>query len=112
MTIIGADDYLAVGDNILVDAAIFGKTVFTRGQSLNNALNSKTSFLAQIELISHNFSVDDNGNRSFYTTIQFVRGVFTDEKGESLSDIMSYGIDTYSDDLKEEDEQFINHIKK
>ncbi len=83
VTFIGLDDYIQVGDNIMINAAILGAS-FNAPQS---SLGDKESFLtAHVEQIEHQFSINEaTGARNFLTTVRFVRGVITDENGQSLS---------------------------
>jgi hypothetical protein len=98
MTIIGQNTYIQVGDNVQIDASILGPTVFNSVQ-----VPGKSYLTAHVENISHQFTVTpETGARSFITTIQFVRGVFTDQNGLILgsnnsvsgdfSTIASYGL--------------------
>ena len=84
LTLIGQDDYIAVGDNLIIDAdAIFP------GQNTNEdhiANKGRAFFLAHIESVSHNASVNEVGARTFTTEIQFVRGVITDKNGNQIKE--------------------------
>lgn len=91
MTIIGQNKYIQVGDNVMVDASVFGPSSFNAKQS-----GQATYMLAHVESISHNFTVDQNGARNFITTIQFVRGVITGENGEILGSSGVGGISGFS----------------
>ena len=84
MTLIGQSQYVAVGDNLLIDAdAIFAG----KNTNLDHIKNSgKAYFLAHIESVSHNVSVNAVGARSFTTEIQFVRGIIVDANGNRLDD--------------------------
>jgi hypothetical protein len=85
MRIIGRNEYIAVGDNIMVPSGVFGAAPFNRQQSDKEKAGDATYMLAHIEGVSHSFTVDDNGARSFNTTIQFSRGIIVDENGETLA---------------------------
>jgi hypothetical protein len=80
MNIVGQDDYIGVGDNIMVNASIFGGGSFNSSSS-----NSSAYLLVHVEGVSHNMQVTSEGARVFSTSIRFVRGVFTDEEGNPLS---------------------------
>lgn len=82
LTLIGQDDYVAVGDNLIIDADAMFPGQNTNEDHINN--KGKAYFLAHIESVSHNVSVNEVGARSFITEIQFVRGVITDKNGEEL----------------------------
>ena len=78
VTIIGQDQYIQVGDNIQIPAEVFGPASFNSLQP-----QQKAYFTAHVEAVAHTFNVEPNGGaRSFATTIQFVRGVFTHKNGQ------------------------------
>lgn len=84
MMVIGQDQYIGVGDNIMVDASIFGAAP-TNAAMASPLSPSKTFFLAHVENIAHTFQVDPvTGARTFNTVIFFVRGIFTDANGALL----------------------------
>jgi len=73
---IGQNQYIAVGENIQVNAVAIGNTPMV--SEANRA--SPTFLTAHVEGISHSFSVDqETGVRRFITTVSFVRGLITDE---------------------------------
>lgn len=78
MTIIGQDHHIPVGSNIMVDAQVFNHT-----GNLNeaNRLGKATHVLAHVEGVAHAFQEQD-GSRSFVTTINFVRGILVDKNGK------------------------------
>jgi hypothetical protein len=76
ISVVGQDKYIQVGDNILVPAKVLGATYnYSSQQQVSNALGEELYLLAHVESISHNSLVDPNGARSFFTDIQFVRGI-------------------------------------
>lgn len=82
ITIIGQDNYIQVGDNIMFQ---------TKNISSNYNINTASSaykesayITAHVENISHRVTVSENGVRSFITEIQFVRGIVTNSNGEKL----------------------------
>lgn len=86
LMVVGQDTYIGVGDNIQIDASIFG-TVPMNASMMYPTLPDETSryLLAHVENISHTFAVDPNtGARTFNTVIHFVRGIFTDYEGVLL----------------------------
>lgn len=83
VTFIGVNDYIQVGDNILMDATIMGQSNNTNMDNINH--KGSAFILAHVESVSHNFSVEPNGARSFFTTINFVRGIITDSRGKQFS---------------------------
>lgn len=85
LTFIGIPEYIQVGDNIIIDASVMGPTNNTNSDNINK--KGKAFLLAHVESISHNFRVEpESGARSFITTIQFVRGLITDENGKQFTD--------------------------
>jgi len=83
LTIVGQDEYIAVGENILIPSDVVAHNYNHNEQTLIS--RDKSFLLAHIESVSHNVSVDENGTRTFITNIQFVRGIITDSNGEALS---------------------------
>lgn len=104
--IVGLDDFIGVGDNILVEGKTLGLGSFNKPQ--NDILKTKgpsgCAMLAHVESIAHSFSRSVEGSRSFNTTINFVRGIITDDKGSKLLSNKSLGIDDNSTALSREDE--------
>lgn len=83
MTLIGQNQYIQVGDNIIVDARVLGVS-----KNLNSAqvkIKKDTYMLAHVESISHSVSADSSGIRVFTTSINFVRGIITDVNGNTIS---------------------------
>jgi hypothetical protein len=82
MTLVGQSNYIAVGDNILIDA----DAIFTgRNANKDHIENRNRAYLlAHVEAISHTCSVSETGARNFVTEIQFVRGIITDQNGNEL----------------------------
>lgn len=82
LTLVGQEDYIAVGDNIIIEAdAIFPNNNGNEDQIANP---NNSYFLAHVESISHNASVSETGSRTFITDIQFVRGIIVDKNGNQL----------------------------
>lgn len=79
MMFIGQDEYIQVGDNVIIDAKIIGPSYNINEATIKN--RGKSFLTAHVEAVSHTFSVNENGVREWFTTIQFVRGVITDTKG-------------------------------
>lgn len=82
LQIIGGDSYIAVGNNIKVDANILNP--------VHNwsAIDSKTPshfLLAHIESVQNTFSISTEGTKQYRTTITFVRGVIVDAGGNVLT---------------------------
>ena len=71
---VGQNNYIQVGDNIMFD-----ENVVTTSNNTNiDALTLKKQnpkILAHVESVSHSFTVDSKGARSFITTVSFVRGI-------------------------------------
>lgn len=76
----GSSEYIPVGDNIMFDAGLIGVN-----HNYNSASVGKTNIyvLGHVETVQNSFAVNDDGSRSFRTTIQFVRGILVD-KNKSL----------------------------
>jgi len=83
ITLVGQSEYIAVGDNIMLDADAIFSGANTNEDHLNNRGSAK--FLAHVEAVSHTCTVSGNGARSFITEIQFVRGIITDAKGDEIN---------------------------
>ena len=81
--LIGQDQYIQVGDNIIFPAEGFGPSKnISAAQKESRAF---TYILAHVESITHTAQVDPNGARSFLTNISFVRGVISDINGKVVS---------------------------
>lgn len=103
MTCIGQNQYIQVGDNIMVDSTVLGPVPFNTKQK-----TSKQSFLlAHVENIRHNFTVNqETGARTFTTTIEFVRGIIADSAGNTIAPIFESGaIDRDASSLEPLDER-------
>lgn len=82
IVLVGQDTHIEIGTNLMIDASVFGNSF----NMVKNMEAGKSFLLAHVENIAHSFSVLPDGSRSFTTTVQFVRGTITDEKGEAISD--------------------------
>ena len=71
---IGQNNYIQVGDNILFDESIITTSNNTNIDSLKSR-DRAPQILAHVEAVSHNFTVNEDGSRSFTTTISFIRGM-------------------------------------
>lgn len=80
LNLIGQDQYIQVGDNILVESKVLNMNNFNNNAKQKN-IKTKTYLLAHVESISHQTIVDANGGRVFTTSINFVRGIITDGVG-------------------------------
>lgn len=79
LSLIGQDQYIRVGDNIRVESKVLNKNYNINDKQ--KRVPEKTYMLAHVESISHQATVDNNGSRFFTTSINFVRGIITDERG-------------------------------
>jgi len=79
----GINDYIAVGDNVKIDARLINPT-----PNMNRSMsgNNETYMIAHVENISHSFTVGEDGARQYRTTIQFVRGIITNKDNVSIGD--------------------------
>ncbi len=85
--IIGQNNYIQVGDNILFDvrAIAFSQNVNTDSLT-KKTKDPDTKILAHVESISHSFTVATDGTRSFRTTISFVRGIVVNSDRRPITD--------------------------
>jgi hypothetical protein len=105
VTIIGQDEYISVGDNILIPADALGSAPINAQHEIMKKLPFIDFYLcAHVESVSHNFITDSTtGARSFTTTINFVRGVLTNEDGQIFTSLTmplhtDTALDKYVDD--------------
>lgn len=82
ITFIGHDWPFMVGCNLIVDAKVMGPALNT---TYNMLTGKEVYLLAHIENVTHKFSVNTNGARTYVTSVQFVRGLFTDSTGDLIS---------------------------
>lgn len=78
LSLIGQDQYIQVGDNIMVNAKILNKNYNLNSSQKKEA--GLTYLLAHVESITNQTVVDNNGSRIFTTSINFVRGIIVDGK--------------------------------
>ncbi|CAB4125766.1 hypothetical protein UFOVP53_223 [uncultured Caudovirales phage] len=83
LSLVGQDQYIQVGDNIMVPTKVLNKNYNIN--AAQRKTDEKTYLLAHVESISHQATVDNNGSRIFTTSINFVRGIITNEDGELVS---------------------------
>ena len=89
MTIIGQNNYIQVGDNILFDGRAVSYQQNTNSDSIKKHKNNDANpvkILAHVESVTHNFAVGANGERTFRTTINFVRGLVVGEDRKPFND--------------------------
>lgn len=84
VTFIGQRQYIQVGDNIEIDSGVFGAAPFNKEQKTLTDNQEDSFLLAHVESVSHQFNVDENGTRSFFTTVQFSRGIIADSDGKTI----------------------------
>lgn len=87
--LIGQDQYIQVGDNIIFPAEGFGPA--KNISAAQKASRRFTYILAHVESITHTAQVDPNGARSFVTDINFVRGLISDVNGKIVSTVGNAG---------------------
>jgi hypothetical protein len=97
ITILGKNDYIGVGDNIVLDSEIFGDLNYVKEELKGSYKDFK--IIAHVESVSHRFTYIENGSRSFVTTVNFVRGVVSDKNAKNLLGIGSLGVSTKSTDV-------------
>ena len=69
----GSTEYIGVGNNIKFSADLLNPNPNINADT--KAMNMNKNILAHVESVSHSFSVDQNGARSYRTQITFVRGI-------------------------------------
>jgi len=79
----GSSEYIPVGDNIMFDAGLIGVTHNYNSQSPRE---KTINVLAHVENVQNTFSVNNDGTRSFQTTIQFVRGILVNEHKQLIGE--------------------------
>ena len=85
MVFTGINEYIQVGDNVLVKAEVLG---IDNNLNRANINNNNTYLLAHVESISHSFTLNpEDSTRIFMSTVQFVRGIITDENGQQFTNI-------------------------
>ena len=82
-SLIGQDQYIQVGDNVMVESRALNMENFNNN-SKQKTTSTKTYLLAHVESVSHQTVVDGNGGRVFTTSINFVRGIITDINGKMI----------------------------
>ena len=82
LTIVGQDQYIQVGDNIIVPSEVIAPAQNINKDSILN--KRKSHMLAHVESVSNTVNVSEDGARSFVTNISFVRGIITNESGDPL----------------------------
>lgn len=100
-TFIGQSDYIAAGDNIRIPVRAFGPS-FNLGQGADGG---DSYLLANIESVSNSFTVNNNGARSFSTTVQFTRGIIVDSKNNTVNAPDKGALDRFSEALSSEEER-------
>lgn len=84
ITLIGQDNYIQVGDNIIFPAKLISSNYNINTASMS--AKDQSFITAHVETIAHRSSVGSDGARTFITEIQFVRGIVTNENAERLSE--------------------------
>jgi len=95
----GISEYIQVGSNILIPTSTLASASFVSGAVLSFLNKGLENYiLGHVETVSHNFSVQDNGARIFYTSISYSRGIIVDDKAKTTSKD-SYGVDNKTPQL-------------
>ena len=80
----GINDYIQVGDNVIIDGRVLNITPNIKRQNIETSQHG--FLLAHVESINHNFTINPDGHRSYITSIQFVRGILVEnEKTRALT---------------------------
>jgi len=98
LNLIGQDQYIQVGDNIMVNSKVLNNT---NNFNTEQYFKKDTYLLAHVESISHQVSVDNNGIRSFMTSINFVRGVIVDSNKNIINSDAGGAVDQDASKLTE-----------
>lgn len=80
----GTTEYIGVGNNIKFDAGLVSPT-----PNINNETRKRDRnqfILAHVENVSHSFSVNAEGARTYRSTVQFVRGIIVDENNNNVGE--------------------------
>ena len=105
INIIGQNAYIQVGDNIKIKQDVLGQTYNTNSATINQ----KDSYLlAHVENITNTFRVDQNGARSWVTTISFVRGIMVSNNGKLIGEGK---MDSKSTDIKAQQDNTVNTVE-
>jgi hypothetical protein len=84
LNLVGQDQYIQVGDNIMVESKVLNKNFNINAAQKTQAATVKTYMMAHVESVTHQTQVDANGSRVFTTSINFVRGIITDVNGNII----------------------------
>ena len=96
ITLVGVDEYIAVGDNIKFEYGLLNPTANLNKGQVKKGTTDGSYILAHVENVSHTFKIESSGARSFITTIQFVRGVLVN----GANDLIEEGkLDRYPSDI-------------
>lgn len=108
ISFMGQENYIAVGDNINIDADVLGDTAYIESQ----VKDKTTQALMHIESVQHRFLYSPQSGRSFVTDIAFVRGVFTDDQCSDLINPSEFAVEVNNTDITNPlDENFANVYK-
>ena len=98
----GTTEYIPVGDNIRFEAELLTPT---HNINTGNVKSNSTNYiLAHVENVDNQFTVSDDGGRTYVTTIQFVRGVVVTQDNElvgqgSLDELTSDMLGSYKNSV-------------
>ena len=104
ISFVGQNNYIGVGDNLLIDSKVLGMAPIAANQAAN------TYIMAHIENISHDFTVNSEGSRTFVTSVQFVRGIVVNDKKEPINPNTGIALDKDANALSEDKEKPTNTI--
>lgn len=86
ITLHGTTEYIGVGNNIRFDAGLINPTPNINAKTREDGYNH--SILAHVESVSHKFTVNNEGARSYRTVITFVRGIVVNKNNINVGDGM------------------------
>lgn len=87
VSIVGQDDYIQVGGNVRIPIETIDPsgTTYNESEYASTAAGRAAYLLAHIEGLSHEISRAAGGAVTFYTHINFVRGILVDEDNNPIS---------------------------
>jgi hypothetical protein len=97
LTMKGTTEYIGVGNNVLFEAGLINPNM---NLNAGAATNSNTNYvLAHVENVEHSFSVSEDGTRTYYTTVQFVRGILVNAVNGNYTVVGNGSLDLLATDL-------------
>jgi hypothetical protein len=108
ITMIGQDNYIQVGDNVIFKAENLSSNYNINTDALMG--KNQAYITAHVESISHRATVTPDGARSFITDIQFVRGIVTNQNGDKLSPLAEQTLNQNAESIDEFGERLHDRV--